>query len=235
MSLHKRRYDIYSIIQITTYLVRLLTLPEREEELPTEREAPVDMPPEERIELEEDERTVLPLDDERIVLLEEERTALLAERVGATVVDVRTALLDERDGDTVVVVVVRVGCVRVVAVTVEVRVGATPRSTAVCTRVPLTDALRVAVVDVPRTAVVRVAEVLRTLELPKVVLRVACTLPLVVEAALTRVAPEVRVVVPRVAFISRTVVRRLCSKARAFCTLRDALRVSNERSGWRTA
>ena len=122
-----------------------------------------------------------------------------------------------------------------VAVTVEVRVGATPRSTAVCTRVPLTDALRVAVVDVPRTAVVRVAEVLRTLELPKVVLRVACTLPLVVEAALTRVAPEVRVVVPRVAFISRTVVRRLCSKARAFCTLRDALRVSNERSGWRTA
>ena len=92
MSLHKRRYDIYSIIRITTYLVRLPPPLEREEELPAERDAPVDIAPEERIVLEEDERT-----------------ELLDERDGDDVEDERTALLDERDGVVVVVALLRVG------------------------------------------------------------------------------------------------------------------------------
>ena len=54
-----------------------------------------------------------------------------------------------------------------------------------------------------------------------------------VEDVLTRV--DVDVVVLRVADASRTAVRRPCSSERAFVRLREALRVANERSGWRCA
>ena len=54
-----------------------------------------------------------------------------------------------------------------VVVTEVLREGATPRSDVLCTRVPLTDDVRVAVVDEPlRTAVPRVVVVVRTFELP---------------------------------------------------------------------
>jgi hypothetical protein len=83
-------------------------------------------------------------------------------------------------------------------------------------------------VTLPRVAVVVVP---RTLVLPYVALRDACAaLPRVVDDVLTRVAEPLLVVV-RVALASRTAVRRLCSKARALLTLREALRVANERSG----
>jgi hypothetical protein len=87
-------------------------------------------------------------------------------------------------------------------------------------------------VTLPRVAVVVVP---RTLVLPYVALRDACAaLPRVVDDVLTRVAEPLLVVV-RVALASRTAVRRLCSKARALLTLREALRVAKERSGWRCA
>jgi hypothetical protein len=160
---HKRRYDFYLILRIATYLVRLPPLLDREEEVPAERDAPVDIPPEERMVLEEDERTVLL--EERMVLLDEGRTALLDDRDGDDVEDERTTDDDERDG--VAVTLLRVGCVRVVVVTEVLREGATPRSPALCTRVPPTAEVRVAVVVDPlRTAVPRVGVIVRTLELP---------------------------------------------------------------------
>ena len=97
--------------------------------------------------------------------------------------------------------------------------------------------MRVVVVVEVRVALPRVAVVVvpRTLELPYVALRDAwAALPRVVDDVLTRVAEPLLVVV-RVALASRTAVRRLCSEARALLTLREALRVANERSGWRCA
>ena len=60
-------------------------------------------------------------------------------------------------------------------------------------------------------------------------LRVACTLPRVVEDALTRVAEDAFLGV--IALAERIVLRRCWSSWRAFRMLRDALRVTNERSG----
>ena len=198
--------------------------PLRDEELPPEREPPPDIPP--------DERIVLGA-DERIVLDEEERTAELLERDG--VLDERTAE-DERDGVAEVLTLEREGCVRVVVIVlrvVVVRDGVAVVRVVVVVRVVAVEVREVVVVEV-RVALPRVA-VPRTLVLPYVALRDACAaLPRVVDDVLTRVAEPLLVVV-RVALASRTAVRRLCSKARALLTLREALRVANERSGWRCA
>lgn len=174
--------------------------------------------------------------DERIVLDEEERTAELLERAG--VLDERTAE-DERDGVVEVLTLERDGCVRVVVDTLLLRValvreGATvPRWVVVEVRVVVVVVAEVRVA-LPRVALPRVA-VPRTLVLPYVALRDTCAaLPREVEEVLTRVA-EPLVAVVRVALASRTAVRRLCSNERAFVTLREALRVANERSGWRCA
>jgi hypothetical protein len=183
--------------------------PLRDEELPPEREPPPDIPPDERMVLDDDERTVLGA-DERIVLDEEERTAELL----------------ERDGVAEVLTLEREGCVRVVVIVLRVVVV---REGVAVVRVVVVVEVRVAV---PRVAVVVVP---RTLVLPYVALRDACAaLPRVVDDVLTRVAEPLLVVV-RVALASCTAVRRLCSKARALLTLREALRVANERSGWRCA
>lgn len=202
--------------------------PLRDEELPPEREPPPDIPP--------DERIVLGA-DERIVLDEEERTAELLERDG--VADERTDDEEDRDGVAEVLTLEREGCVRVVVLTLLLRValvreGATvPRWVVVEVRVVVVVVAEVRVA-LPRVALPRVA-VPRTLVLPYVALRDACAaLPRVVDDVLTRVAEPLLVVV-RVALASRTAVRRLCSKARALLTLREALRVANERSGWRCA
>lgn len=208
------------------YYLRVLP-PLRDEELPPERDAPPDIPP--------DERIVLGA-DERIVLDEEERTAELLERDG--VLDERTAE-DERDGVAEVLTLEREGCVRVVVIVlrvVVVREGVAVVRVVVVVRVVAVEVREVVVVEVrvalPRVAVVAVP---RTLVLPYVALRDACAaLPRVVDDVLTRVAEPLLVVV-RVALASRTAVRRLCSKARALLTLREALRVANERSGWRCA
>lgn len=171
-----------------------------------------------------------------MVLDEEERTAELLERAG--VLDERTAE-DERDGVVEVLTLERDGCVRVVVDTLLLRValvreGATvPRWVVVEVRVVVVVVAEVRVA-LPRVALPRVA-VPRTLVLPYVALRDTCAaLPREVEEVLTRVA-EPLVAVVRVALASRTAVRRLCSNERAFVTLRDALRVANERSGWRCA
>ena len=195
--------------------------PLRDEELPPEREPPADMPPDERMVLDDDERTLLGA-DERIVLDEEERTAELL----------------ERDGVVAVLTLEREGCVRVVVIVlrvVVVREGVAVVRVVVVVRVVAVEVREVVVVEV-RVALPRVAVVVvpRTLVLPYVALRDACTLPRAVEEELTRVAEPLLVVV-RVALASRTAVRRLCSKARALLTLREALRVANERSGWRCA
>lgn len=190
--------------------------PLRDEELPPEREPPPDIPPDERMVLDDDERTVLGA-DERIVLDEEERTAELL----------------ERDGVVVVLTLEREGCVRVVVIVLRVVVV---REGVAVVRVVAVEVREVVVVEV-RVALPRVAVVVvpRTLVLPYVALRDACAaLPRVVDDVLTRVAEPLLVVV-RVALASRTAVRRLCSKARALLTLREALRVANERSGWRCA
>ena len=195
--------------------------PLRDEELPPEREPPPDIPPDERMVLDDDERTVLGA-DERIVLDEEERTAELL----------------ERDGVAEVLTLEREGCVRVVVIVlrvVVVREGVAVVRVVVVVRVVAVEVREVVVVEV-RVALPRVAVVVpRTLVLPYVALRGACAaLPRVVDDVLTRVAEPLLVVV-RVALASRTAVRRLCSKARALLTLREALRVANERSGWRCA
>ena len=190
--------------------------PLRDEELPPEREPPPDIPPDERMVLDDDERTLLGA-DERIVLDEEERTAELL----------------ERDGVAEVLTLEREGCVRVVVIVLRVVVV---REGVVVVRVVAVEVREVVVVEV-RVALPRVAVVVvpRTLVLPYVALRDACAaLPRVVDDVLTRVAEPLLVVV-RVALASRTAVRRLCSKARALLTLREALRVANERSGWRCA
>lgn len=201
------------------YYLRVLP-PLRDEELPPEREPPPDIPPDERMVLDDDERTVLGA-DERIVLDEEERTAELL----------------ERDGVVAVLTLEREGCVRVVVIVlrvVVVREGVAVVRVVVVVRVVAVEVREVVVVEV-RVALPRVAVVVpRTLVLPYVALRDACTLPRAVEEELTRVAEPLLVVV-RVALASRTAVRRLCSKARALLTLREALRVANERSGWRCA
>ena len=190
--------------------------PLRDEELPPEREPPPDIPPDERMVLDDDERTLLGA-DERIVLDEEERTAELL----------------ERDGVAEVLTLEREGCVRVVVIVLRVVVV---REGVAVVRVVAVEVREVVVVEVrvalPRAAVVVVP---RTLVLPYVALRDAwAALPRVVDDVLTRVAEPLLVVV-RVALASRTAVRRLCSKARALLTLREALRVANERSGWRCA
>lgn len=195
--------------------------PLRDEELPPEREPPPDIPPDERMVLDDDERTLLGA-DERIVLDEEERTAELL----------------ERDGVVAVLTLEREGCVRVVVIVlrvVVVREGVAVVRVVVVVRVVAVEVREVVVVEV-RVALPRVAVVVpRTLVLPYVALRDACAaLPRVVDDVLTRVAEPLLVVV-RVALASRTAVRRLCSKARALLTLREALRVANERSGWRCA
>lgn len=190
--------------------------PLRDEELPPEREPPPDIPPDERMVLDDDERTLLGA-DERIVLDEEERTAELL----------------ERDGVVAVLTLEREGCVRVVVIVLRVVVV---REGVVVVRVVAVEVREVVVVEV-RVALPRVAVVVvpRTLVLPYVALRDAwAALPRVVDDVLTRVAEPLLVVV-RVALASRTAVRRLCSKARALLTLREALRVANERSGWRCA
>ena len=87
------------------YYLRVLP-PLRDEELPPEREPPPDIPPDERMVLDDDERTVLGA-DERIVLDEEERTAELL----------------ERDGVAEVLTLEREGCVRVVVLTLLLRVA----------------------------------------------------------------------------------------------------------------
>ena len=202
------------------YYLRVLP-PLRDEELPPEREPPPDIPPDERMVLDDDERTVLGA-DERIVLDEEERTAELL----------------ERDGVAEVLTLEREGCVRVVVIVlrvVVVREGVAVVRVVVVVRVVAVEVREVVVVEV-RVALPRVAVVVpRTLVLPYVALRGACAaLPRVVDDVLTRVAEPLLVVV-RVALASRTAVRRLCSKARALLTLREALRVANERSGWRCA
>ena len=195
--------------------------PLRDEELPPEREPPPDIPPDERMVLDDDERTLLGA-DERIVLDEEERTAELL----------------ERDGVVAVLTLEREGCVRVVVIVlrvVVVREGVAVVRVVVVVRVVAVEVREVVVVEV-RVALPRVAVVVpRTLVLPYVALRDAwAALPRVVDDVLTRVAEPLLVVV-RVALASRTAVRRLCSKARALLTLREALRVANERSGWRCA
>ena len=202
------------------YYLRVLP-PLRDEELPPEREPPPDIPPDERMVLDDDERTLLGA-DERIVLDEEERTAELL----------------ERDGVAEVLTLEREGCVRVVVIVlrvVVVREGVAVVRVVVVVRVVAVEVREVVVVEV-RVALPRVAVVVpRTLVLPYVALRGACAaLPRVVDDVLTRVAEPLLVVV-RVALASRTAVRRLCSKARALLTLREALRVANERSGWRCA
>ena len=201
------------------YYLRVLP-PLRDEELPPLREPPPDIPPDERMVLDDDERTVLGA-DERIVLDEEERTAELL----------------ERDGVVAVLTLEREGCVRVVVIVlrvVVVREGVAVVRVVVVVRVVAVEVREVVVVEV-RVALPRVAVVVpRTLVLPYVALRDDCTLPRAVEEELTRVAEPLLVVV-RVALASRTAVRRLCSKARALLTLREALRVANERSGWRCA
>ena len=197
------------------YYLRVLP-PLRDEELPPEREPPPDIPPDERMVLDDDERTLLGA-DERIVLDEEERTAELL----------------ERDGVAEVLTLEREGCVRVVVIVLRVVVV---REGVVVVRVVAVEVREVVVVEV-RVALPRVAVVVvpRTLVLPYVALRDAwAALPRVVDDVLTRVAEPLLVVV-RVALASRTAVRRLCSKARALLTLREALRVANERSGWRCA
>ena len=197
--------------------------PLRDEELPPEREPPPDIPPDERMVLDDAERTLLGA-DERIVLDEEERTAELL----------------ERDGVAEVLTLEREGCVRVVVIVlrvVVVREGVAVVRVVVVVRVVAVEVREVVVVEV-RVALPRVAVVVvpRTLVLPYVALRDAwAALPrVVVDDVLTRVAEPLLVVV-RVALASRTAVRRLCSKARALLTLREALRVANERSGWRCA
>lgn len=197
------------------YYLRVLP-PLRDEELPPEREPPPDIPPDERMVLDDDERTLLGA-DERIVLDDEERTAELL----------------ERDGVAEVLTLEREGCVRVVVIVLRVVVV---REGVAVVRVVAVEVREVVVVEV-RVALPRVAVVVvpRTLVLPYVALRDACAaLPRVVDDVLTRVAEPLLVVV-RVALASRTAVRRLCSKARALLTLREALRVANERSGWRCA
>ena len=203
------------------YYLRVLPLL-RDEVLAPEREPPPDIPPDERMVLDDDERTVLGA-DERIVLDEEERTAELL----------------ERDGVVAVLTLEREGCVRVVVTVlrvVVVREGVAVVRVVVVVRVVAVEVREVVVVEV-RVALPRVAVVVvpRTLVLPYVALRDACAaVPRVVDDVLTRVA-EPLVEVVRVALASRTAVRRLCSKARALLTLREALRVANERSGWRCA
>ena len=228
-------YTLLSAKTVPRHIYLRVLPPLRDEELPPERKPPPDIPPDERMVLDDDERTVLGA-DERIVLDEEERTAELLERDG--VLDERTAE-DERDGVAEVLTLEREGCVRVVVLTPLLRValvreGATvPRWVVVEVRVVVVVVAEVRVA-LPRVALPRVA-VPRTLVLPYVALRDACAaLPRVVDDVLARVAEPLLVVV-RVALASRTAVRRLCSKARALLTLREALRVANERSGWRCA
>ena len=159
---------------------------------------------------------------------------MLLERLGDDVADERTAEEDERDGD-VVLTLVRFGFVRVVVLTllrvVDIlrEVVVVVRPVASCVRAErVAFSVELLRVVVPGTEPRVVVVVLRTLELPYVVLRVVCT-PREVEVVLTRVEGDVLLT----AVASRIAVRRPCSNARALLTLRDALRVTNERSGCR--
>lgn len=212
--------------KVAFYLVRLPPLLERVLEPPVVRILPpAGYPPALRIVPEEDERTV-DVDDERVEVLVE-REVVLDERV-TPVELLRTGVAVLVRVVVVRVAVLRFGAVAVLRVVVVVlRLGvAVVRVVLVVERVPV--------------AVVRVAVVLRlgvaTLPFVREPLAVVLTvaLPKVrsLRVALTRVAVP-RVVVPAARTAVRVSVRRAVSNARAFCTLRDALRVANERSGWR--
>ena len=153
---------------------------------------------------------------------------LLVVRVGEVLVDVLTVVDELFTGVAVLVRVVVVPRIVVPAVVLRVVVPA------VVLRVVVVLVVRVAVprvavvaVRVAAPAAVRVTLEVRTLVLPYVLLRVTACEPVRVEVWLIRIPGAI----PLAADASRTAVRRLDSNARAFCILRDALRVANERSG----
>lgn len=148
------------------------------------------------------------------------RTDVEELRTGVVVV-VRTEVEELRTG---VVVVVRftVGLVVRVVVVTLVRVGVAALVRVVVVRVAVL-AVRVAAAAPLFTRLVRDEDV-RTALLPNV------------RSAVVRLEVLILVDVLRAADdAARTAVRRLASKARAFTIPRDALRVTNERSGWRVA
>lgn len=213
---------------------------------PVEREAPDEYLPDERMELPLELRMELELlalrtaeEELRIELLllalrtaeEELRTGVVVvrtdvEELRTGVVVVRTEVEELRTG---VVVVVRftVGLVVRVAVVTLVRVGVAALVRVVVVRVALlaerVAAVRVAAAAPAFTRLVRDEDV-RTALLPNVRSAVVRLEVLILVDAL-RAADDA----------ARTAVRRLASKARAFTIPRDALRVTNERSGWRVA
>lgn len=168
------------------------------------------------------------------------RTAEEELRTGVVVV-VRTDVEELRTGVVVVVRTeveeLRTGVVVVVRFTVGLVV-----------RVVVVTLVRVGVAALVRVVVVRVA----LLAVRVAAERVAAAAPLFTrlvrdEDVRTALLPNVRSAVVRLEVLilvdalraaddaARTAVRRLASKARAFTIPRDALRVTNERSGWRVA
>lgn len=160
------------------------------------------------------------------------RTAEEELRTGVVVV-VRTEVEELRTG---VVVVVRTEVE-------ELRTGVV-----VVVRFTVGLVVRVVVAALVRVVVVRVA----LLAVRVAAERVAAAAPLFTrlvrdEDVRTALLPNVRSAVVRLEVLilvdalraaddaARTAVRRLASKARAFTIPRDALRVTNERSGWRVA
>ena len=153
------------------------------------------------------------------------RTAEEELRTGVVVV-VRTEVEELRTGVVVVVrtevEVLRTGVVVRVVVVALVRVGVAALVRVVVVRVALL-AERVAAAAPAFTRLV-LDEDVRTALLPNV------------RSAVVRLEVLILVDVLRVADdAARTAVRRLASKARALTIPRDALRVTNERSGWRVA
>lgn len=154
------------------------------------------------------------------------RTEVEELRTGVVVV-VRTEVEELRTGVVVVVVRFTVGLVVRVVVVTLVRVGVAALVRVVVVRVALlavrVAAERVAAAAPEFTRLVRDEDV-RTALLPNV------------RSAVVRLEVLILVDVLRAADdAARTAVRRLVSKARAFTIPRDALRVTNERSGWRVA